>query len=119
MLPSVHRLRDHRDFAAASRGRRAGSPLLVVHAHPCAAGTVARVGFVVSRKVGNSVVRNRVKRRLRALMAAHLEELPAGYDIVVRANPAAAQADYLTLGSSLAKLLPRVLQRPQHFEVGP
>lgn len=49
-----------------------------------------RVGFVVSGALGNAVTRNRVKRRLRHLAAAHVADAPAGLDIVVRALPRAA-----------------------------
>lgn len=50
----------------------------------------ARVGFVVSRAVGGAVIRNRVKRRLRHLLAARLSILSAGSLLVVRALPAAS-----------------------------
>lgn len=105
MLPARHRLRDGRDFARAVRGRRAGSTLLVVHtrARPDAAGD-ARVGFVVSKAVGGAVVRNRTKRRLRAAMAPIVSHLPAGVDVVVRANPAAAAATYDDLERELGRL---------------
>jgi len=49
-----------------------------------------RIGFVVSGAVGNAVTRNRVKRRLRHLAAAHVADTPVGIDIVVRALPRAA-----------------------------
>ena len=53
-----------------------------------------RIGFVVSGAVGNAVTRNRVKRRLRHLAAAHVADTPVGLDrridIVVRALPRAA-----------------------------
>jgi ribonuclease P protein component len=46
-----------------------------------------RVGFVVSKKIGNAVVRNRVTRRLREIVRPHLESLPAGSAVVLRALP--------------------------------
>ena len=52
----------------------------------------SRVGFVVSGALGNAVSRNRVKRRLRHLAAAHVADTPVGTDIVVRALPRAATA---------------------------
>jgi ribonuclease P protein component len=54
----------------------------------------ARVGFVVNKAVGNAVLRNRVHRRLRAVMAAQLPNLPAGSLTVVRALPASASSSY-------------------------
>jgi ribonuclease P protein component len=85
----------------------------VVHANQAdtRAGQPPRVGFVVSKAVGGAVVRNRTKRRLRALMAARLDAIPAGTDVVVRANPVAAQANSAMLGSALDSLLPRVTTR--------
>lgn len=51
----------------------------------------ARVGFVVSKAVGNAVTRNRVKRQLRHLAAEPLRRTPATTQVVVRALPAAAE----------------------------
>ena len=64
-----------------------------------------RVGFVVSKAVGNAVVRNKVKRRLRAVAAGVLPEIPAGHDVVVRANPPAAQATYAELDQDVRRLV--------------
>ena len=116
MLPARHRLTRSADFATAlrgPRGARAGSTLIVVHANStdARAGLPPRVGFVVSKAVGTAVVRNRVKRRLRALMAARVDQLPAGVDVVVRANPLAAQANSHELAAELDRLLPRVTAR--------
>ena len=66
-----------------------------------------RVGFVVSKAVGNAVVRNRVKRRLRHLVAGHLGELPAGAELVVRALPAAAAMTSAELALELTRSLDR------------
>ena len=74
-------------------------PTLVIHAAPVSFNVASegdgvgrqgpRVGFVVSGALGNAVTRNRVKRRLRHLAAAHLADTPDGIDIVVRALPRA------------------------------
>jgi len=60
-----------------------------------------RAGFVVSGKVGNSVIRHRVTRRLRPLVRTALAGLPAGTDLVVRALPAAATASSRELSTDL------------------
>jgi ribonuclease P protein component len=71
--------------------------------------TPARVGFVVSNAVGGAVVRNTVKRRLRAQVAARLGAIPGGTDLVVRALPAAAGATSAELGSHLDRQIARVV----------
>ena len=116
MLPAGHRLRASSDFAATfrgPRGARAGSTLIVVHANQAdaRAGQPPRVGFVVSKAGGGAVVRNRTKRRLRALMAARVAAVPVGTDLVIRANPVAAQANSASLGAELDALLARVSAR--------
>ncbi len=82
-------------------GRRAGTRHLVVHLLGTGRSTPARAGFVVSGKVGNSVVRHRVTRRLRPLVRRELAGLTAGTDVVVRALPAAATASSVELGRDL------------------
>ena len=67
-----------------------------------------RVGFVVSKAVGNAVVRNRVRRRLRHLCAQRLDALPPGSVFVVRALPPAATADSALLGRELDAALKRL-----------
>ena len=92
MLPVPRRLKRPADFGiTVRRGSRAATPTIVVHVKrpddqdpP----EFTRVGFVVSKKVGNAVTRNRVKRRLRHLALAL--EAPVATDVVVRALPAAA-----------------------------
>ena len=63
----------------------------MVHA-ASSTGPQSRVGFVVSKAVGGAVVRNRVKRRLRHLVAAELGDAATGLDVVVRALPGAASS---------------------------
>ena len=65
--------------------------------------TCVRVGIVVSKKVGNAVVRNRVRRRLREGLQALMEErkVSEAFDLVVIARPIAADADYWQLKDAL------------------
>lgn len=116
MLPAPNRLRQRADFTSAVRssgGLRVGSRLMVVHAHPtdARAGLPPRVGFVVSRALGGAVVRNRTRRRLRALVASRLDRFPEGLDVVVRANPAAGGATSAELARALDPLVDKVLGR--------
>ena len=110
MLSSAHRLSDGASFQTAVRtGRRAGSRTLVVHlAVSDRDGDAPRVGFVVSKAVGNAVVRNRVKRRLRHLAREIVSTLPGSAVHVVRALPAAATASSRELGADLTRCLVRV-----------
>ena len=69
----------------------------------------ARVGFVVSKAVGNAATRNRVKRRLRHLAREHVSSLPGSAVLVVRALPEAASSSYEELAADLERCLERVL----------
>jgi len=75
------------------------------------AGQPPRVGFVVSRAVGNAVVRNRTKRVLRALMSARIGQLPSGVDVVVRANTDLPGSPTAVLAKDLDRLVATVLRR--------
>ena len=66
----------------------------------------ARIGITASRKVGSSVVRHRVKRRIREIYRRWSERnLLPPYDIVVHVLPAARQADFQALKKDLLSLL--------------
>lgn len=102
---------------AVRRGRRAGRPNVVVHllrrddaAEESATDDRPLVGFIVARNVGNAVVRNSVRRRLRHLVRAHLDRLPRGSLLVVRANPSAGAARHDELAADLESALDRLLR---------
>ena len=112
MLPAGLRMRRSGDFVRTIRtGSRAGRPTLVVHCRTGAGQDRARVGFVVSRTVGGAVVRNVVRRRLRGLVLEHVDELPLGADVVVRALAPAAEADYARLGEDYRSALGAAVRR--------
>jgi ribonuclease P protein component len=99
------RLRRERDFAAVyQRGRSWSNQLLAVRTLPSAQ-PHSRFGFAVGKRVGGAVVRNRVKRRLRALVRGL--DLAAGWDVVIIARPDAASADFDRLRKALVSLFGR------------
>jgi ribonuclease P protein component len=129
VLPAQARLRRRPEFTAVVRsGRRAGRPTMVLHylserpehAVPSSLSRLAtgdtpasppgaRAGFVVGKAVGNSVVRHRVTRRLRAVMREELHRLPPTADLVVRARPEAGTATSELLHRDLTSGLDRLL----------
>ena len=74
-------------------------------------GQPPRVGLVVSKAVGNAVVRNRTKRILRALMSSRIGQLPDGVDVVIRAKTDLPGTPTTILARDLDKLLATVLRR--------
>lgn len=105
VLPRELRLRTADEFATTVRsGRRRSTPLLLVSAVFDGTPPPSRVGFVVNKAVGIAVVRNRVKRRLRAGTASLVPFLPGG-SVVVRALPLAASASFPELTADLDRCL--------------
>ncbi len=82
--PATRLTRRAEFLLVASKGRKAPAPGLVLQALARADQAPARLGFTVTKKVGNAVVRNRTRRRLRAAARAVLLETPVhGVDLVL------------------------------------
>ena len=99
------RLRKSREFAAVRKEGRSWADRMLVLVARRNGLAVSRFGFAVGRGVGNAVVRNRVKRRLRAV--ASDSSVDEGWDLVVIARKPAAECPSHTLGESLSGLLSR------------
>ena len=106
------RIRKRVDYQRCYReGSRHFAPLVTVHVHPSPAGG-PRLGITATRRVGGSVVRQRLRRRTREIFRrwegrADLPEV----DIVVHLRPAAAEASFEQLRDQIEKLLRRVGSR--------
>ncbi|MGB3723272.1 MAG: ribonuclease P protein component [Pacificimonas sp.] len=109
MPPAFEQLRKRRDFLAANRGARAATDAFVLLLHPRADDSDAvRVGYTVTKKIGNAVVRNRLKRRLRAAARDVLAKAaPAGSDVVLIGRSGGLDMPYAKLALDLAKAVPR------------
>ena len=103
-----YRLRESRSFARVRKaGRCRRGPELVM----CCLGNdmpYCRFGIVASKRVGNAVTRNRVKRRLRAILANHLTHIKSGFDIVVICRPSAARLAFRSLEAACLHLIRRL-----------
>jgi ribonuclease P protein component len=89
------------------KGRRVTGRATIAYLDKVVPGDDARFGFIVSRAVGGAVVRNRVRRRLKAACYSLLQDAPARA-VVIRALPSAAQAEWEDLRAEVAAaVLPR------------
>jgi len=96
------RLRLRRDFARVLSGKcKAADAVLVVYAARNDL-TFSRIGISVSKRLGNSVRRHNIKRRIREAFRKSKADLPGRLDIVCVAKPAAAGED---VAASLRKLI--------------
>lgn len=89
-----------------SQGRSWSHPLLVLLAAENDL-PYSRFGFLVSKRIGKAVVRNRVKRLMREAMRLRLHEVVSGWDIVLIARMPIVQADFWRIGEALDSLLQR------------
>ena len=100
-------MRKRADFLAANRGLRVARPGFVLLAHPNG-GRGKRFGVTVTKKIGNAVVRNRMKRRFRELLRAALPgEGLADHDYVLIGREGGVERDFATMRTELSQALAR------------
>lgn len=93
----MERLKQNREFKRVYEGGRYfAHPLLVLYVLPRTEQS-SRLGFSVGKKVGNAVIRNRVRRKLREIARLHAKLPPNGVDLVILGRAKAAEADFSQL----------------------
>ena len=110
--PRPGRLTRRAEFLiAAAKGRKAPMPGLVLQALPRNDDGPARLGFTVTKKIGNAVIRNRTRRRLKeAARLVLAEEEVTGVDLVLIGREATARRDFAALKDDLRRALARTQQ---------
>jgi ribonuclease P protein component len=103
-------LRKRADFLRLRSGRRFSGKFFTVQALKAGAGqSVSRVGYTVTKRIGNAVVRNRIKRRLREVSGQVLRDHKgANMDIVVIAKRSALSAEFAALGHEFSTALDHI-----------
>lgn len=104
-MAALDMLRSRLDFAALQSDSRSRiDPLLVLRYRRNGLDR-NRYGISTGRRIGGAVVRNRIRRRLRHLLAAVGPSVERGWDVLVIARPAAVTATHVQLGEALARLM--------------
>lgn len=108
MLARPNRLTRGSDYKrVVRRGDRCAGAHTVTYVTRSANPDDARFGFIVSKQVGSAVARNTVRRRLKAVCRGELGRIAPGTDIVIRALPSAAAADYSSLRGEVSRCFTR------------
>lgn len=103
MSAAVTMIKASPDFQRIARqGKRWSGPAFIMQILKTAEGSPFRLGLTASKKVGNAVIRNRAKRRLRETVRLFLKNKTlSGFDMVLIAKTAAASHDFKLLNEEL------------------
>jgi ribonuclease P protein component len=108
VLAKANRITSADDYRViVRRGAKVAGAHTVSYMRSRESGTDARFGFIVSKQVGSAVRRNLVRRRLKAVCHEALADGVRGVDVVVRALPGAAQAEWVDLRAEVLEALAR------------
>ena len=121
LLNRTYSLKRHKEFRFTYRtGRQVGGGSFVLVTARNRKGKV-QVGFSVSKKIGNSVTRNRAKRRLKACFSPLLPRVKPGYNLIFIARSGALTAPFLSMQKSMVAALQRsgVYEEPPSLETQP
>jgi ribonuclease P protein component len=105
----MERLKRRQDFIAAARAQYAAMPGMVVQMRSRGDDGPPRVGFTTTRKLGNAVIRNRIRRRLREVARLRLTSLARpGHDYVLIGRDKSLDRPFSQLENDLTSALQRL-----------
>lgn len=104
IMPAVGRMKKRADFLAARRGEKRRGALFLVEMLARPGDAPARVGFTVTKKTGNAVVRNRIRRRLKEAVRTHAAaDMARGHDYVIIGRGEVLTAPFDRLKAELSR----------------
>ena len=105
LFPKDERLLNRKDFVNLNRlGKRYRAKHFTVIFKENGLG-ISRLGITVSKKIGNAVKRNRVKRHIREFFRTNKNRFPNGFDVVIIANRGADDLMYLKIKEELGEII--------------
>ena len=107
MLKYQYRLRKNRDFQAIYKEKNSVAAGAVVLYSKDTKGSVPKVGFSVSKKTGNAVIRNRCRRLMREAVRLHINELDPGKEYIFIGRRSLAKADFVQVERDVLRALKR------------
>lgn len=110
MLARANRIVRADDYRnTVRRGRKSATAHSVVYVRRRDDDAI-RFGFIVAKTVGNAVVRNTVRRRLKGVCHELLQSMPAGTDIVIRSLPGSIDVSWSTLLKDISGVVDKVVK---------
>lgn len=111
MLAKANRIVAATDYRSLVRtGRKARGALTLAYGRRSDPDSPMRMGVVVARNVGNAVMRNRVRRRIKAVGWSLAQDV-RGLDVVLRALPSSSKADFADLDREVRRLVGTLQER--------
>jgi ribonuclease P protein component len=111
VLAKANRIVAATDYRRLVRsGRKARGALTLAYGRRSDPDAPLRMGVIVARNVGNAVVRNRVRRRIKAVGWSLAQDVH-GVDVVLRALPSSARADFAALDVEVRRLVGALRER--------
>ena len=102
---NVYRLKKNAEFRAVyRRGKSFSNNLLVLYVYRNKK-SINRLGISVSKKVGKSVIRNRIKRLIKENFRLNIEDIKVGYDLVFIARNLSKGKNYVEIENSMKNLI--------------